>query len=68
MKTDWTIPEGSPDWECDWEGSTRFQLRYFRALPITDKLRAVENMCRTARYFEAKAAARRARRRTAATH
>ena len=61
MKTDWSIREDAADWECDWEGSTRFQLRYFRALSITDKLRAVEEMRDLADYFKAKAEARRAR-------
>lgn len=60
MNSDWKIREDAPSWECDWQGSARFQLRYFRSLSITDKLRAVENMCKTAAYFKEKAQARRA--------
>lgn len=59
MKTDWTIRESQANWECDWEGSRRFQLRYFKSLSLTEKVRAVERMCKTAAYFAQKAANRR---------
>lgn len=55
MTADWKIREGSPDWECDWKANELFHLRYFRALSVSDKLRAVENMCETADYFRRKA-------------
>ena len=54
----WKIPEQASDWECDWQGSERFQLRYFRALSFSDKVRAVEHMCETAQYFQRRAAER----------
>lgn len=59
MKNDWTIKDPKADWECDWQGSTRFQLRYFKSLTLTEKVKAVENMCKTADYFAQKAVARR---------
>ena len=59
MKPDWTIHESSADWQCDRESHERFQLRYFRSMSLTEKLRAVENMCRAADYFARKADARR---------
>lgn len=59
MTAEWKIREGSSDWECDWKGSELFHLRYFRALSVSDKLRAVENMCETAEYFKCKAEDRR---------
>ena len=61
MKPDWTIKDAQANWECDWEGSQRFQLRYFRSLSLTEKILAVEQMCKTARYFAEKAARRRAK-------
>jgi hypothetical protein len=45
----WKITEDAEDWQCDWASSKRFQLRYFRSLPMVDKIRAVEAMCRLAR-------------------
>ncbi|MDO9694780.1 MAG: hypothetical protein Q7W56_08610 [Candidatus Latescibacteria bacterium] len=45
----WKIAEGAADWQCDWESAKRFQLRYFRSLPMVDKIRAVEDLCRLAR-------------------
>ncbi len=45
----WKIAEDAADWQCDWESAKRFQLRYFRSLPMIDKVRAVEEMCRLAR-------------------
>lgn len=61
MKPDWTIRETQADWECDWQGSRRFQLRYFKSLSLTEKVKAVERMCKTATYFARKAAERRSR-------
>lgn len=55
MNAEWKIKEDAADWECDRQGSELFQLRYFRSLSITDKFRAVENMCETARFFSRKA-------------
>ena len=60
MSRDWTIPRGSEDWECEWAGDARFHLRYFKALSMTDKVRAVEAMCETADYFRRRVEARRA--------
>jgi hypothetical protein len=52
-KTDpWKITDPHADWECDWEGSERFRRRFFRALPMTDKVRAVEEMSRLARALK----------------
>ena len=48
-RENWKIAEGAEDWQCDWVSSKRFQLRYFRSLPMVDKFRAVEEMCRLAR-------------------
>jgi hypothetical protein len=45
---DWKIPADAEDWQCDWESARRFQVRYFRSLPMIEKLRAVEAMCRLA--------------------
>jgi len=59
MTVDWTIREGSPNWECDWKGSELFHLRHFRSLSATEKFKAVENMCETAEYFKRKADDRR---------
>jgi hypothetical protein len=47
-KDRWKIKESATDWECDWKGDERFHLRYFRALSMTEKIRAVEEMCRVA--------------------
>lgn len=49
----WRIPADARDWECDWEGDELFHLRYFRALPLPDKIRAVEEMERLAAHFAA---------------
>lgn len=51
---DWKIAEDADDWQCDWESAKRFQLRYFRSLPMVDKIRAVEEMCRLARVLAPK--------------
>jgi predicted nucleotidyltransferase len=59
MKKSGKIAEHATDWECDWEGSKRFHLRYFRALSFTEKVRAVENMGQMAVYFRSKAKTRR---------
>ena len=40
----WQIDPLADDWEADWEGSRRFQLRYFRALPLREKILALEHM------------------------
>jgi hypothetical protein len=59
-KADWTIKEASGDWECDWEGDERFHHRHFRSLSMTEKIKAVEEMCKTADAL--KAAGRKAKR------
>ena len=48
---EWRLPSDADDWQCDWESSRRFQLLYFRDLPLADKIRAVEAMCRLAQRF-----------------
>lgn len=48
---EWRLPVDADDWQCDWESSRRFQLRYFRSLPLAEKVRAVEEMCRVARLL-----------------
>jgi hypothetical protein len=60
MKPDWTIRDPKADWQCDWKGSARFQLRYFKSLTLAEKVKAVENMCRTHTYFQQRASQRRA--------
>jgi hypothetical protein len=45
-RSDWRVRETDADWECDWQGSERFHIRCFRALPMREKLEAVEEMCR----------------------
>jgi hypothetical protein len=50
----WKITDPEADWEADWEGSARFRRRLFRALPMADKIRAVEEMCRLAKLLQAK--------------
>ena len=47
-KDRWKIRESATDWESDWKADERFHLRYFRALSMTEKIRAVEEMCRVA--------------------
>jgi hypothetical protein len=47
----WRIPESQDDWQCDRESAKLFQLRYFRSLPLIEKIRAVEEMCRVARLL-----------------
>lgn len=47
------------DWECDWAGTERHQMRYFKKLPLATKIRMVENMQETAEFFIAKAKIRR---------
>ncbi len=61
MNAEWKIKTGAKDWECDRKGSELFQLRYFRALTIAEKFRAVEHMCETADCLSRKAAERRRR-------
>jgi hypothetical protein len=48
----WRIPADAEDWECDWESAKRFQLRYFRSLPMVEKIRAVEELERIARALQ----------------
>jgi hypothetical protein len=48
---DWRLDHEAVDWQCDWEGSRRFQLLYFRSLPLAEKILAVEQMCRLARVL-----------------
>ena len=48
---EWRLPADADDWQCDWEGSRRFQLHFFRSLPLAEKIRAVEEMCRLARLL-----------------
>lgn len=55
----WTIPESARDWECDWEGSELFHLRYFKALSLSEKMRAVESMEEIANLLSRKAEERR---------
>jgi hypothetical protein len=47
----WLIPADAPDWECGWEGDEVFHLRYFRALSLPEKIRAVEQMEQVAAFF-----------------
>jgi len=56
---DWRIAESAEDWECGWEASERFQLRYFRALSLTEKLKAVEEMAEVAEHLQRRAWERR---------
>jgi hypothetical protein len=39
------------NWRSDWETARREQLRRFRDLPMIEKFRAVEEMCRLARML-----------------
>jgi len=55
----WAIPESASDWECDWNGSELFHLRYFKALSLTEKLQAVESMGEIADLLTRKARERR---------
>lgn len=48
----WRIPADAGDWECDWESAKRFQLRYFRSLPMAEKIRAIEELARIARELQ----------------
>ena len=54
MKHSWKIPEGAANWECDWESNERFQLRNFKSLSMTEKVKAVEEMCRVADRLKAR--------------
>ena len=58
-KSRWDIAKSAVSWECGWEDSERFQLRYFRALSITDKLKAVEEMEEVVEFFAQRARKRR---------
>ena len=57
----WKIAVDAEDWQCDWESAKRFQLRYFRSLPMIEKFRAVEEMCRLARILGERRAGKRAK-------
>jgi hypothetical protein len=48
----WRIPADAEDWECDWESAKRFQLRYFRSLPMAEKIRAIEELERVVRALQ----------------
>jgi hypothetical protein len=48
----WRISADAEDWECDWESAKRFQLRYFRSLPMAEKIRAIEELERVARALQ----------------
>jgi len=50
----WKIPPDAADWECDWRGDRLFHLRYFRAFPLAEKIRAVEEMTQVAEHFRKK--------------
>ena len=50
-KDRWKIGEEAADWECDWKGDELFHLRYFRALSMVEKIKAVEEMCRVVEAF-----------------
>lgn len=41
---DWRISADADDWECSWESSRRFQIRYWASLPLRAKLEAIEEM------------------------
>ena len=58
MVNEWQIHESSPDWQCGFEENERFQLQYFKSLPIEEKLRAVEEMCDVVNFFNERAARR----------
>jgi hypothetical protein len=55
----WIIPESASDWECDWNGSELFHLRYFKSLSLSEKMRAVESMGEIADLLARKARERR---------
>jgi len=60
-KDRWKIAESAANWECSWDENERFQLRYFRSLPIVEKIKAVEEMCDFVEFFAEKARKRRQR-------
>jgi hypothetical protein len=64
MKTpvEWRLPPDAADWEADWEGSRRFQIRLWASLPLDRKLEALEEMCDYAREAEERRARREAAR------
>jgi len=61
-KNNWRIAESAANWECGWEDSRRFNLSYFRALSITDKLKAIEEMAEVVEFLTQRARDRRGRR------
>lgn len=48
----WQIDYNAENWECDWEGNKRQELRYFRQFSLHKKLEIVEGLCNLARYFQ----------------
>jgi hypothetical protein len=60
-KSSWEIAESADDWECGWENSRRFLLRYSRALSLTDELKAVEEMAEVVEFFSERVRERRKR-------
>ena len=51
---DWRIPLDAEDWQCDWESSRRFQIRYWASLPLRAKLEAIEEMGDLAEHFSSR--------------
>jgi hypothetical protein len=47
-KDSWTLKESPDSGKRGWEADELFHLRHFRSLSMTEKIRAVEEMCRTA--------------------
>ncbi|MBL7115099.1 MAG: hypothetical protein ISS35_04980 [Kiritimatiellae bacterium] len=58
MANKWQINESSPDWQCGFEANSKFQLQYFKSLPIVEKIKAVEDMCDVVDFFNDRAAKR----------
>jgi len=48
----WKLPPDASNWEADWKGSRRFQIRHWASLPFERKLDALEEMCDYAREAE----------------
>ncbi len=47
----WTTPLETEDWEADFEGTRRFQLRYFKSFTFREKLQALEDMAEVVELF-----------------
>lgn len=56
----WRVKESAKGRESGWEADELVHLRYFRSLSMTEKIRAVEEMCRLAQALSKDAAKRRA--------